>query len=62
MPISQLSYGPHQYETEKMTITVSELVCQQDDLETYKTVEDKISETNALITDLKETVMEDYKA
>ena len=42
-----------------MTITVSELVCKQDDLETHETIEDQISETNAMITDLKETVEED---
>ena len=59
LPISKLSYGPHQVETEQMTITVSKLVCQQDDLETYETLEDQISETNAMITDLKETVEED---
>ena len=59
LPISKLSYGPHQLETEKMTITVSELVCQQDHLENFETIEDQISETNALITDLKETVEED---
>ena len=59
LPISKLSYGPHQLETEKMTITVSELVCQQDHLENFETIEDQISKTNALITDLKETVEED---
>ena len=59
LPISKLSYGPHQLETEKMTITVSKLVCQQDHLENFETIEDQISETNAMITDLKEKVEED---
>ena len=59
LPISHLSYGPHELETETMTITVSGLVCQQDDLETYETIEDKVSETNAMVTDLKETFEED---
>ena len=59
LPISKLLYGPHQLETEQMTITVSKLVCQQDHLENFETIEDQISETNAMITDLKEKVEED---
>ena len=35
LPISKLLYGPHQLETEQMTITVSELVCPQDSLENF---------------------------
>jgi len=58
LPISQLSYGPHQYETEKMTITVSELVCQQDDLETYQTIEDQIHEMNTTVYEFRDAIDE----
>ena len=34
LPISKLSYGPLSYNTEKMTITVGALICQQNDLST----------------------------
>ena len=39
-----------------MTITVSELVCQQDDLETYQTIEDQIHEMNTTVYELQESV------
>ena len=45
---------PHQYESEKMTITVSELVCQHNEFETYQTIEDQILEMNTTVYELKE--------
>ena len=42
-----------------MKITVSELVCLQNDLETYETIEDQILEMNTTVYELQESVEED---
>ena len=41
-----------------MTITVSELVCQQDDLETYQTIEDQIHEMNTTVYEFRDAIDE----